>query len=36
MENLNKETVENIGYSVSRIHKILEGLSGLLTMCERL
>ena len=30
MENLNKETVENIGYSVSRIHKILEGLSGLL------
>ena len=30
MESLNNETVENIGYCVSRIHKILEGLSGLL------
>ena len=30
MEKLSNETVENIGYCVSRIHKILEGLSGLL------
>ena len=30
MDTLNNETVENIGYSVARIHKILEGLSGLL------
>ena len=30
MEKLSNETVENIGYRVARIHKILEGLSGLL------
>ena len=30
MQSLDNETVENIGYSVSRTHKILEGLSGLL------
>ena len=30
MDKLSNETVENIGYSVARIHKILEGLSGLL------
>ena len=30
MENLSNETLDNIGYCVSRIHKILEGPSGLL------
>ena len=28
MEKLSNETVENIGYCVSRIHKILEGAFG--------